>query len=148
MIDLKGTNRWLLASLAINLFLFGYVAAVLVGPRDDWPPPPPPPAMMLERMSENLSPEGQAVLRELIAENGAKLEGLQGAMIAARMRARDVFAQEPFDAAAFRAVSKEGFTAAQAFFDALGDVLSQAGARLSAEDRERLRPFSPPPPPR
>jgi len=145
MIDLRG-NRWLLISLALNLFLLGYVASQLLQPRNMPPPPPPSPIAMLERMSENLSPEGQAVLRDLITERGPKLEELRDAMEVARMRARQVFTREPFDAAAFQATSKDGFTAAQAFFQALGDVISQAGVRLSAEDRQKLRPFNPPPP--
>jgi len=145
MIDLRGSNRWLLLSLAINLFLLGYAASQFLQPRN-LPPPPPSPTAMLERMSENLSPQGQAVLRDLIAERGDKLEELHDAMEVARMRVREVFAREPFDSAAFQAASKDGFTAAQAFFQALGDVIGQAGARLSAEDRQRLRPFNPPPP--
>jgi uncharacterized membrane protein len=149
MIDLRGTNRWLLISLALNLFLMGYVVAVLMRPQGlPAPPPPPPPAMMLERMSQDLSPEGQAVLLELAAAHRSKLEELHAAMNSARMRAREVFAQEPFDEAAFKTASAAGFDAAQAFFRAMQDVLEQAGTRLSADDRQRLGTFGPPGPPR
>lgn len=55
---------------------------------------------------------------------------------------------EPFDEAAVRAASAEGFVAAQVFFRAMEGVLGQAGARLSAEDRQQLRLFAPPSPPR
>jgi uncharacterized membrane protein len=144
MIDFKGIKSWLLASLAVNLFLLGYVVSGLLQPKD-MPPPPPSPVSMLDRMSENLSPAGQAVLRDLVATNGAKLEELHGAMMAARMRVRDVFAKEPFDSAAFQAAQSEAFAAAQAFFQALGEVIGETGVRLSAEDRQRLRPFNPPP---
>lgn len=160
-------RRWLLgASVALNLFLVGVVAAPLLDPRADQMPrwERPSPDVFLERWAQRMPPEDAAKLRALIPELRPAFDESREARHAAMERLRAALTAESFDPAALDAALEGLHQADQNMHDHMGGFIRRLAATLSPEGRRYLMPFGggpgggrgglrddpngPPPPPR
>ncbi|WP_022977558.1 periplasmic heavy metal sensor [Nevskia ramosa] len=129
-------NNWLIASVALNLFLLGGIAgAVLLGPprgpfgERGFPPEGFGPARML-------SPAGREQLHKLHQEDRETLRPQLEALHSARMAMTSAFGSEPFDRAAFDVAQKQMETAEQGLATAMGQRVIRLAETLSADDRK------------
>lgn len=144
-----GRWRWphvlgalLVLSLALNLFLSGWVASGWW--HQAWGPPPP--GGLVERIASRLSPEDALILRRAFAalpDPGQDDRALH-ARVEAALRA------EPFDPAALDDAMDKEFAGHDAFGRGLRQALVKAAERMSPEGRQVLADQlrHPPPPPR
>jgi len=129
-------NNWLIASVALNLFLLGGIAgALLLGP-------PRGPFMDRGMPGEGfgpgrmLSPAGREQLRKLHQEERDRLRPQLEALRAARMAMEAAFASEPFDRPAFAAAQQQMQAAEQGLTAAMGARVVKLAETLSADDRK------------
>lgn len=140
----------LFASVALNLFIGG----LLVGRHGPfgWHPGPPPHGDphggpragkdRIERMEawlmDDLSEDARPVVRRLIAEHRAAIEGERAEHHEARERVRATLAAEPFDPDAYRAALDAVSAAHASRRDGMHAFMIELAAELSAEDRKAL----------
>lgn len=94
--------RWLMVSVASNLFLAGLlIGSWLSAPWHGGMPPRPPLQMMLQEASGKLSPEGLAKLSSLADELETRFRHGMSEMGPLRDRVREQLVREPFDVVAF-----------------------------------------------
>jgi len=144
-------NLWLIASVALNLFLLGGIAgALLLGPPRHGFPGHGGPHEGRGGPGGNLSPAGQQALRAQHEGDREVLRPQLEALRSARQEIEQAFAAEPYDPAALAAAQARMLAAEQALGTAMGTRISQLAARLSAEDRRafargmRHLPMGPP----
>ncbi|MBI2253170.1 MAG: periplasmic heavy metal sensor [Proteobacteria bacterium] len=129
----------LLASLALNIFLLGMMAAQHVF--DQSPPPipmPPPPRIMIERLAGELSEAGRkAILAQYDAMGGVP-DDLFQALVTSQSNVMREFSNERFDGTAYRLALNERKAAADRFFTAMSEFFMKVGADLSSADRRRV----------
>lgn len=135
-------SNWLIASVALNLFLLGGIAsALLLGP----PRPPlghgdghgrPAP---FERMANGLSPEGREILFRMRAEDDAAMAPQLAALRTARDGMDRAFTAEPFDRAAFDAAFAEMRAAEAAMSVQMKQRVAALAVTLSPADRAAFR---------
>ncbi|WP_293397109.1 periplasmic heavy metal sensor [Nevskia sp.] len=129
-------NNWLIASVALNLFLLGGIAgALLLGP----PRGPfmdrgmPPEGFGPGRM---LSPAGRERLHKLHQEDREALRPQLEALRSARKAIETAFAAEPFDRPAFDIAQQQMEAAEQGLAIAMGERVVRLAETLSADDRK------------
>lgn len=129
-------NNWLIASVALNLFLLGGIAgAVLLGPprgpfgERGFPPEGFGPARML-------SPAGREQLHKLHQEDRETLRPQLEALRSARKAIEAAFATEPFDRAAFNVAQQQMEAAERSLTVAMGERVVRLAETLSADDRK------------
>jgi uncharacterized membrane protein len=135
-------SNWLIASVALNLFLLGGIAsALLLGPHR--PPGPhgggrdrPVP---FERMASGLSPEGREILFRMRVEDDAAMAPQLAALRLARDGMDRAFAAEPFDRAAFDDAFAAMRTAEAAMSVHMNQRMAALAAALSPADRAVFR---------
>ena len=136
--------RWLLlASLAVNLFLVGLIAALL------WREPGPVDRSVSARVEEIASALPRAdgdKLRAEFSANRAGVEGTRAKYEEGREAIRQALRREPFDGAALRDAMTRTRTARQDFDAALQSVIAKAAADMSACGRAAMADWRPPPP--
>ena len=144
-------NLWLIASVALNLFLLGGIAgALLLGPPRHGFPGHGGGHEGLGEPGHRLSPAGQQALRALHEGDREALRPQVEALQAARQAMAQAFAAEPFDPAALAAAQARMLATEQALGAAMGARISRLAATLSAEDRQafaqnmRRLPMGPP----
>lgn len=136
----------LVASVALNLFLVGWIA----GGWTRQPPGPPPPFALAERLKARLSGEGVQRIGADLAALDAEAAGLGARFDAARRTVIAAAVAVPFDATALRA-ALGGLSAARASGEAaMTERLVTVIGRLDADDRRVFAEtlFAPLPPPR
>lgn len=128
--------RWLLlASLAINLFLAGLIAAFL------WREPAPVDRTVGTRIEEIASflPRADGdKLRAEFSANRASVEGTRAKYEESREAIRQALRREPFDAVALRDAMTRTRTRRQEFDTALQNVFAKAATDMSAGGRAAM----------
>ena len=129
----------LLASLALNIFLLGMMAAQHVfNPPPPPIPMPPPPRMMVERLAGELSEAGRKAMLAQYDGMGGVPDDLFQALVASQSDLMREFSNEHFDEAAYRQALDARKQAADRFFTAMSDFFMKAGSGLSAADRRSI----------
>ncbi|MBA4287018.1 MAG: hypothetical protein C0434_15970 [Xanthomonadaceae bacterium] len=136
-------NNWLIASVALNLFLLGGIAsALLFGPHR------PPPGMAFGGrlpmhgpgpggpFAEGLSAAGREQLMALREADEAALGEHLAALRDARQAMDQAFAAEPFDRAAFDAAFARLRDAEAAMSARMAERIAALAAVLSPDDRK------------
>lgn len=129
-------NNWLIASVALNLFLLGGIAgALLLGPPH---PRFPGQGGAPEDFGPGrlLSPAGRELLFRLHREERDQLRPQLGALRGARAAIEAAFAANPFDRTAFDAAQVQMQAAERGLSQAMGERLVKLAESLSAEDRQ------------
>ncbi len=129
-------NNWLIASVALNLFLLGGIAgALLLGP-------PRGPFMERDGLkvgfgpAKMLSPAGRERLHQLHRDDRDLLRPQLDALRSARAAIETAFATEPFDRPAFDLAQKQMEAAEQGLSIAMGERVVRLAETLSADDRK------------
>lgn len=141
---------WLLfASVLVNGFLAGLLFNQHPGPSG----PPRRPGEMIEKMASVLSPADAEILRAAAATELLSHEPPpHWEMEEFRRKTAELMMAEPFDEAAFKTHMEEFRQRRERMNDGLGNILTQALPKISAEGRRRLAQLHPPepmpPPPR
>lgn len=143
-------NNWLLASVALNLFLLGGIAgALLLGPSPlRFPGQGGGPEDF--RPGRLLSPAGRELLFRLRREERDQLRPQLDALRSARAAIEAAFAADPFDRPALDAAQVQMQVAEQGLTQAMGERVVKLAESLSAEDRKafaatlRRLPMGPP----
>jgi uncharacterized membrane protein len=134
--------RWLLlASLALNLFLIGLIAALLLRQPT---PVDVSVAGRIERLATDLPRADGDKLRDAFQSNRAGVEGARASFEETRDAFRAVLRREPFDAAALQEAMARSRAARQEFDAALQGVLARAAAEMSPAGRTALADWRPP----
>lgn len=129
----------LLASLALNIFLLGLLAAPHVfGPPPQPPLVPPPPRMVVERLADGLSEDGRHTMLKSFDDAGGTLDALFATLVDSQSDLMREFANEKFDAAAYGRALDERKAAADRFFNAMSVFFRAVGTKLSVDDRRRI----------
>lgn len=129
-------SNWLIASVALNLFLLGGIAGALI-----LGPPPgqfgargfPPEGFGPGRM---LSPAGREQLHKLHQEDRETLRPQLEALHAARLAMTSAFGSEPFDRAAFDVALQQMQAAEQGLSAAMSERVIRLAKALSPDDRK------------
>ncbi len=129
-------NNWLIASVALNLFLLGGIAGALLlgpphmrfpgaggGPEDFGP-------------GRLLSPAGRELLFRLHRQERDQMRPQLDALRSAREAIEAAFAADPFDRAALAAAQVQMQAAEQGLSQAMGEQVAKLAESLSAEDRK------------
>jgi uncharacterized membrane protein len=128
------SSRWLLGSLALNLFFVGVAIAIAV-----WVPAPSywdrDVFVRVELLATALSPTDANILRSQISANRAVIEDTQTANDKARDHIHEVLRQEPFDVEALRGAMAKTRTAQQAFEQTTQNVFASVAAKISPAGR-------------
>ena len=134
-----GQGKWLILSLAGNLFLAGVLLGTwLSGPHFGGLPPRPPFQMMVHEAAGRVSPEGLKKLTKLANELEDRFMVGMSKSAGLRQNIRQQLLHEPFDPAQF----KKALDALNAAFSSDRVAANQEFARviatLSPEDRKQL----------
>lgn len=137
--DRSSGGGLVLASLALNVFLLGLLAALYLGPllTDDGRPDRSA-AGRIERIAANLPPADAEVLRAEFRTKAATIDAARDKIEAAQEVVRQRLRAEPFDPGALRAAMGEARAARQSFFSGLNDVVTAAATRMSTDGRDKL----------
>jgi len=142
MTDGLGTGRrvqiLLFVSLALNLFLAGFLAARWLAP--EWHERPHGPQAIVERLTSHLSGADAEVMRAAFQANQDKLAAAFGELQQARREVRQILAAQPFDPDALAKAIADVRTKQGAFFAVIQDTILPAVGKLSPEGRKRLLP--------
>ncbi len=135
----------LVASLAVNLFGAGMLAA-----RFAMPPPPPPPrgpemmAHFIREMAAELGSADRAIVENVLHAHQAALEERSAALGDARDGIRDMLRREPFDRNLLAAALDDASRRDMALRQVMQDMLIETAAQISPEGRRRLSDWGPP----
>ncbi|MGE3149253.1 MAG: periplasmic heavy metal sensor [Pseudorhodoplanes sp.] len=142
--------RWLVLSLALNVF-FICVAAALVT-RHHLMPPPPAQAPVdrsvggrIERLAATLPPDDAAILRATYGAQAASIEPRQQTFRRALDEIRTTLRAEPFAPGDLRKAMTDARAARQALDRSQQDVIAEAAGAMSAAGRRKLADWPPPP---
>ncbi len=128
----------LFVSLALNLFLAGFLAARWLAPA--WHEERRGPEAIAERLTSRLSGADAEVMRAAFQANQPKLASLFGELQQARREVRQRLAAQPFDPDALAKAVADLRVKQAAFFSALQDTILPAVGKLSPEGRSHLLP--------
>ncbi len=128
----------LFVSLALNLFLAGFLAARWLAPA--WHEERRGPEAIVERLTSRLSGADAEVMRAAFQANQPKLASLFGELQQARREVRQRLAAQPFDPDALAKAVADLRIKQTAFFTGLQDTILPAVGKLSPEGRGRLLP--------
>lgn len=144
----RGGRRWLLfASLALNLFLIGFMAVGAVHHHRGDDGPPRPLRAMIEYMADrddgwrlmhHMSDADAAVMESMKATHGARMAAAATEARAARHAVRDLIASGERDPQVLGPAFDRVGTSRQEFHDALAAILLDASGRLSDEGYTEL----------
>jgi uncharacterized membrane protein len=140
----RGFSKFMLISLALNIFFVGAAGALAaryylgepqwrVKARDHHDP-----ARRIERLAARLAPEDAAILRAEFASRASAAEAARETLRRSREDIRRTLQAEPYDAARARAAMAASRAAHSAFYAVLQDVVVSAAARMSPAGRVRL----------
>ena len=142
MTDGLGTGRrvqiLLFVSLALNLFLAGFLAARWLAP--EWHEQPRGPQAIVEKLTSHLSGADAEVMRAAFQANQGKLAAAFGEVQQARHEVRQRLAAQPFDPDALAKAVAEVRVKQGAYFTALQEIILPAVGKLSPEGRKHLLP--------
>lgn len=142
MTDGRFTGRTLqivlFVSLALNLFLGGFLAARWLAPA--WHEPPRGPEAIVERLTSRLSGTDAEVVRAAFQANHDKLASLFADVQQGRREVRQSLAAQPFDPDALAKAVADLRVKQAAFFAGLQDTILPAVGKLSPEGRAHLLP--------
>ena len=128
----------LFASLALNLFLVGFLVAR--GLSHTWHEEPRGPQAIVERLTRHLSGADAEVMRAAFQANQDKLAAAFSALQQARREVRQRIAADPYDPDALVKAAADVQVKWQAFIAALQDTILPAVGKLSPEGRRHLLP--------
>lgn len=132
-------QKWLLISVASNLFLVGLlVGSWRAPPWQGGPPPRPPLQMMVQEASGRVSPEGLEKLRGLADELEERFRKGMSKVGTLRDRMREELVREPFDVAAFAKALDDLHMAFVEDRGAANQRFAEVIATLSLNDRKQL----------
>ncbi|HLI12965.1 MAG TPA: periplasmic heavy metal sensor [Alphaproteobacteria bacterium] len=135
----RGLRIVVFISLALNVFLIGFVVARLVRP--EWRSPRPPPGgpdAIVARLSSKLDGKDAATLRAAFDSDKADLTQRFAELQSARRELRTKLMAEPFDHEALAKAMADLRTRHDAFIAEVQDALLKAVDQLSPEGRRRL----------
>lgn len=128
---------FLAVSVALNLFLAGMMIA--------WhmrPPPPPPPGpwfeRMIQRMSADLPPADQAILRSSYEARRQELDRMDKEVQAAREKVSAAMRAQPYDPAALEAAMAAARDVREPVIETVEQAVAEAAAKMSPEGRTKL----------
>lgn len=133
------SGRWgravCVASLALNLFLIGY----LVGRAFDvWPTKPKRAEAFIERLAARLPERDAEIVRRAAAARGLAIDRLAEAARESRRRVHAALAAEPFDRQGLEAAFEESRARHRALETAVQAMVLETAGELSPEGRRRL----------
>ncbi|MBI1203230.1 MAG: periplasmic heavy metal sensor [Rhodopseudomonas sp.] len=132
-------QKWLVISVASNLFLGGLLVGSWISP--PWhggPPPRPPLQMMVQEASGRVSPEGLEKLRNLADELEERFHRGMSKVGALRDHMREELVRDPFDIVAFTKALDDLNGAFVADRSAANKRFAEVIATLSLKDRKQL----------
>jgi len=125
----------LIASLGANLFFAGWI---LGGSSIHAWRGPSGPGAFDERLRESLSQQGAIIMKRALTQVRQQFEAHFADVKSARQRTEKLLSTEPFDRAAFLAENKTERAARAIDQTKADEILADAIAQLSAEDRRSL----------
>ena len=138
----EASSRWLLGSLALNLFFVGVAIAVAVRA--------PAPSfwdgdvfVRVEWLAATLPPADADILRGQINANRSVIADTQTAYYKARDHIHEPLWQEPFDVEALRAAMTKTWLAQQAFDQVIQNIFANVAAKISPAGRRALANWPP-----
>ena len=142
MVTEEASSRWLLGSLALNLFFIGIAIAVAVRA--------PPPSywngdvfIRVEWLAATLPPADADILRGQINANRSVIADTQTAYHKAQDHIHEVLWQEPFDVESLRATMTKTWIAQQAFDQVTQNIFANVAAKISPVGRQALANWPP-----
>lgn len=128
----------LLSSLAVNVFLGGFVAGRILGasPDETADAPPVPGRGAFPRDPSRLSPEARAAFRASFEANRADLRSGRRGVLAARRELAETLSADEWDRAAVEAAMEKVRIAREAQSSAQNRMLIDAFEKLSVEERK------------
>jgi uncharacterized membrane protein len=137
-------SRWILfASLALNLFFIGALAA-FAWRHYAWERHGPwNPATRMERLAAALLPADGEKLRSEFRAHQRNIDQAVTLYRQAQRHTREALRAEPFNAEALRAAMAEARIARSKLDEALQDVIAAAGAAMTPEGRRSLADWTP-----
>ncbi len=146
MADHKTVRGYLLlASLAVNLFLGGYLAGNFLPrhrPPDNFAGLPSP-----RHLEDALPGERRDLIKSVIREHSPEVRRAVEAMFEAQKQVAEAMRQEPLEVAALHQALEIYAARQQDMILAHQSAVADLARRLSAEDRARLADILKPPPP-
>jgi hypothetical protein len=143
----RGARRFMLISLALNLFFIGTAATLLV--RYYTAPPTAVsftidrrPAARIERIAATLPKNDADIMRAAYRGNAATLDAWRGDFERAVNVIRETFRAEPYDIEATRKAMREARMKRQLFDELLHGAIADAAARMSHAGRVKLSEYS------
>lgn len=142
MVTQEASSRWLLGSLALNLFFIGIAIAVAVraSPPSYWDGDV---FVRVEWLASTLPPADADILRGQINANRSAIADTQTAYYKARDHIHEVLWQEPFDVELLRAAMTKTWIAQQAFDQVIQNIFANVAAKISPVGREALANWPP-----
>lgn len=145
--EVRRARRLTLASLALNLFVIGAGAVLLV--RYYTAPPAVVsftidrrPAARIERIAATLPPADAAIMRAAYRDNAATLDASRSDFEGAVAVIRQSFRAEPYDLEATRRAMAEARVKRQHFDELLHGAIATAAAKMSHAGRVKLAEYS------
>ena len=142
----KPFSWFLLASLTLNLFLLGVVAAYQLYGRVVADARTPRTQLRIEQIAETLPKADAARLEAIFREHAAELGELTAAIGVAQDRQRDGFRAQPFDARPVAAAMEATRFNHDAAKRVIHEVILRAAEQMSPEGRAKLAEWAAPPP--
>lgn len=135
----------LLASLGLNLFFIGAVAALAWRyQHHPWHGPAyPTPAGRIEQLADSLPAADADKLRTAFRERMPAIEAARNTYRAARERLREGLRADPFNADAVRNAMADARAARSKLDEALQEVIITASAQMAPESRHILADWTP-----
>jgi uncharacterized membrane protein len=148
-VSLRKKLHWLLfASLALNLFFVGMLAAYQLRARFAPPPPVAPlgAQLRIEQLAETLPKADAELLDRVFRAHAAELSEYTAAIRLAQDHLRDGFRAQPFDRKPIEAAMAATRFNHDAAKHVVHDVILEAAAQMSPEGRAKLADWASPPP--
>lgn len=131
-------QKWLVVSVASNLFLGGLLVGFWISPPWHGGPPRPPLQMMVQEASGRVSPEGLEKLRNLADELEERFHRGMSQAGTLREHMREELVRDPFDVAAFTKALNALNIAFSEDRRAAEKRFAEVVATLSLKDRKQL----------
>lgn len=143
----RRSRRFMLLSLALNLFLIGVGGTMLA--RSYFAPPAISTITIdrsararIERIAETLPPADAAIMRAAYRDNAATLDAARAEVDAGVERIKTSFRTEPYDIEATRKATADTRAKFMRFLSLVHDAIAQAAQKMSPEGRARLAEYS------
>lgn len=143
----RRSRRFMLFSVALNLFLIGVGATMLA--RSYFAPPAITTVTIdrsasarIERIAATLPPADAAIMRAAYRDNAATMDAARAEVDAGVARIKASFRAEPYDVEATRKATADTRAKFMRFLALVHDAIAQAAAKMSPEGRARLAEYS------